>query len=84
MQYELTNVCVYYFYYLKTKRQEKITWKHFFVVFPKWQDNFVLCFATYSALINHSTVVIERFNYQAKEGHSCFAKFMKKGKENLL
>lgn len=43
------------------------------VAFPEWQDNFVFCFVTKSALTKHSAMTIESFNYQAEKGCSRFA-----------
>lgn len=52
------------------------------VAFPEWQDNFVFCFVTKSALTKHSAMTIEYFNYQAEEGCSRFADFKERERGN--
>lgn len=52
------------------------------VAFPDWQDNFVFCFVTKSALTKPSAMTIESFNYQAEKGCSCFAHFKERERGN--
>ena len=54
------------------------------VAFPEWQDNFVFCFVTKSALTKHSAMTIEYFNYQAEEGCSCKCRLQGKRKRELI
>lgn len=71
------------FFFFLRKDLEKHHVQAFLAAFPKWQGNFVFCFVTYSALTNHHAMITERFSYQTKKGHFCFANFKGKTKREF-
>lgn len=62
----LTFVGFFLFVFFLRKDLEKHHVQAFLAAFPKWQDNFVFCFVTYSVLTNHHAMITESFSYQRK------------------